>query len=177
MQGAADRIGGGDYLVRHDGYEFIVRDGRADHGLPAAGRPRSLQRPGAPGRLMQLPAILAEIAEVAGEDAALAIAAARGGTQVYIPPVPGEDHWLCKLIGTEAALAVCARLTCGLAGRRVDLPLGSAGRAAKGRELVDAMLRDGRSERDIALATGYTARGVRLRRATLPERDRQLKLF
>jgi hypothetical protein len=126
---------------------------------------------------MQLPAILAEIADVAGEEAALAIAAARGGTQVYFPPVPSDDHWITLTIGREAALAVCERLTCGLAGRRVDLPLGPTGRVAKGREHVDAMLRAGRSERDIARATGYTARGVRLRRATLPERDRQLKLF
>jgi hypothetical protein len=124
---------------------------------------------------MQLPAILAEIADVAGEDAALAIAAARGGTQVYFPPVPAEDHWLCKLIGQEAALAVCHRLTCGVGPLRADLPLGPAGRAAKARELVDTMLRAGRSERDIALATGYTMRGVRYRRAQLD--DRQLPLF
>ncbi|WP_160296751.1 helix-turn-helix domain-containing protein [Sphingomonas sp. ERG5] len=122
-----------------------------------------------------LPAILADIADVAGEDAALAIAAARGGTQVYFPPVPSDDHWLSKLIGHEAALAVCDRLTCGVGPLRADVPLGPAGRAAKAREMVDTMLREGRSERDIALATGYTTRGVRMRRAGLD--DRQLTLF
>ncbi|WEK00617.1 MAG: hypothetical protein P0Y59_02680 [Candidatus Sphingomonas phytovorans] len=123
---------------------------------------------------MQLPAILAEIADVAGQDAALAVAAARGGTQVYFPPVPGERHWLSLLIGHDAALAVCDRLTAGI-GSRHDVPLGPSGRAARAGAQVDRMLRAGRSERDIALATGYTARGVRKRRAGLD--DRQLDLF
>lgn len=129
--------------------------------------------------MSHLPAILAEIAEVAGEDAALAIAGARGGTQIYLPPVPAPDHWLSILIGHDAAKAVCDRLTCGVGGLRVDLPLGPTGRAAKARAIVDRMLREGRSERDIALATGYAIRGIRKRRAmlNLPRDDRQLPLF
>lgn len=128
---------------------------------------------------MALPGVLAEIADVAGEDAALHIAAARGGTQVYIPPVPANDHWLCRLIGREEARAVCDRLTCGVGPRRVDLPLGPKGAAALLRAKVDAMLAEDRSERDIALATGYTIRGIRLRRAKLGTKrsDGQLSLF
>ena len=126
-----------------------------------------------------LPGALGQIAAVAGEAAALAIAAARGGTQVYVPPDPDPDHWLSKLIGLEAAKAVCEHLTCGVGPLRVDLPLGPAGHAAKTRARVDAMLRDGASERDIALATGYTTRAVRRRRAALdlPADDRQLPLL
>jgi hypothetical protein len=128
---------------------------------------------------MSLPGILAEIARVAGEDAALDIAAVRGGTQVYIPPVPPADHWLCQLIGEEQALAVCERLTCGLAGRRVDLPTGPTGAVARIRAKVDAMLGEDRSDRDIALATGYTTRGIQMRRQKLGIRrnDGQLSLF
>jgi hypothetical protein len=128
---------------------------------------------------MRLPGILAEIAEVAGEDAALDIAAVRGGTQVYIPPVPPEDHWICQLIGREVALRVCDRLTCGLSGRRVDLPLGPTGAAARVRAKVDAMLGEDRSDRDIARATGYTTRGIQMRRKKLGVRrnDGQLSLF
>lgn len=129
--------------------------------------------------MTQLPGVLADIAEIAGEEAALAIARVRGGTQVYLPPVPDNDHWLCRLIGRDEAKAVCERLTCGFAGMRVDLPLGPTGHAAKGRAKVDQMLRDRRSERDIALATGYTTRAIRRRRKALdlPSDDRQLPLF
>jgi hypothetical protein len=126
----------------------------------------------------QLPGILAQIADIAGEDAALAIAAARGGTQIYIPPSPDRDHWLSRLVGQHSARAIAERLTCGVGGMRVDLPLGPKGHAARVRAKVDRMIRDNRSERDIALATGYSIRGVRKRKAKLkPGDDRQLPLF
>lgn len=126
-----------------------------------------------------LPGVLGEIADAAGEAAALAIAEERGGTQVYFPPVPSEDHWLCDLIGREAALAVCDRLTCGVGPLRVDLPLGPAGHAAKARAQVDALLAQNKSERYIARVTGYTIRGIRMRRAKLgrPRDDRQMTLI
>ena len=38
-----------------------------------------------------LTGVLGEIAEVAGVEAALAIAKVRGGTQIYVPPLPGAD--------------------------------------------------------------------------------------
>lgn len=126
-----------------------------------------------------LPGILAEIAEVAGEDAALTIARVRGGTQIYVPPLPDNDHWLCRLIGRDEARAVCERLTCGVGPRRVDLPLGPTGSLAKARARVDAMIADDRSERDIALATGYTTRAIRRRRQQLGIKrdDGQLSFF
>ena len=129
--------------------------------------------------MTQLPPLLAEIAAVAGEEAALRIAATRGGTQIYIPPDPSADHWLSRLVGLDAARAIALRLTEGIGGRRVDLPLGPTGHAAKARARVDAMLRDGRSERDIALATGYTTRAIRRRRAAIdrPADTRQLSLL
>lgn len=126
----------------------------------------------------QLPGILAEIANVAGEDAALAVAAARGGTQIYVPPSPDRDHWLSRLVGMAAAKAIADQLTCGVGGRRVDLPLGPKGHAARIRAKVDRMIADDRSERDIALATGYSIRGVRKRKAKLkPHDDRQLRFL
>lgn len=116
---------------------------------------------------IRLPGILAEIAEVAGVEAALAIARVRGGTQIYVPPKPANDHWLCRLIGRDEAMAVCERLTCGVGPLRVDLPLGPVGQAAKIRARIDAMIVEQRSERDIALATGYTTRSIRRRVAKL----------
>lgn len=126
-----------------------------------------------------LPGVLAEIADVAGEDAALAIAKYRGGTEVYVPPVPANDHWLCRLIGRDQARAVCDRLTCGVGPRRVVLPLGPTGAQAETRAQVDAMIADEMSERDIALRTGYTIRGIRKRRKKLGIKrdDGQLTLF
>ncbi|MDZ4307540.1 hypothetical protein [Allopontixanthobacter sp.] len=129
--------------------------------------------------MSELPGVLGIIAAVAGDDAAVAVARARGGTQVYFPPVPPEDHWLSALIGQEQAAAVCDRLTCGVGGMRVDLPLGGAGHAAQARAQVDALLDAGLSERAIALKTGYTIRGVRRRRARLGRGGdpRQIPLF
>jgi len=128
--------------------------------------------------MTDLPGVLAEIADIAGEDAALAVAAARGGTQIYIPPAPDRDHWLSRLVGLQAAKAIADRLTCGVGGMRVELPLGPKGHAARVRAKVDRMIQDNRSERDIALATGYTIRGVRKRKAKLkPRDDRQLSLI
>lgn len=127
-----------------------------------------------------LPGVLAEIAAVAGEDVALTIAAHRGGTQIYIPPLPDREHWLSRLVGHKAALAIAERLTCGVGGIRVELPLGPKGHAAKMRAKVDRLLREGElSERDIARATGYTIRAVRRRRARLngPADDLQLSLI
>lgn len=113
---------------------------------------------------MELPGILAEIEDVAGTDAALAIAKACGGTQVYFPPIPTNDHWLCRLIGRDQARAVCERLTCGVGPLRVDVPLGPTARAVQLRAEVDKLLGTNMSERDIARRTGYTARAVRRRR-------------
>lgn len=126
-----------------------------------------------------LPGVLGEIAQIAGEDAAMALADARGGTQIYVPPVPDNNHWLCRLLGRDQAKAVCDYLTAGVGPRRVELPLGPTGHAARMRAKVDAMIRDGRTERDIALATGYTVRAVRRRVAKLGivRTSSQLDLF
>lgn len=132
---------------------------------------------------LPLPGVLAQIAAVAGEEAALAIARARGGTQIYVPPAPGPDHWLSQLVGSEAASAIGEALADGHAGVRIDLPLGPTGavarQAAARNAQMDAMIAAGRSERDIALATGYTVRSVRRRIARVgrPVDDRQLGLF
>lgn len=123
-----------------------------------------------------LPGVLAEIAAIAGDAAALAIADARGGTEVYIPPIPDEDHWLSVMIGRDAARAVAYRLTQGVGGRRIELPMGPVGHGARIRARVDEMLRQNRSERDICIATRYSIRGVRRRRALLKD-ERQLSMF
>lgn len=126
-----------------------------------------------------LPQVLADIAMIAGEDAARLVAAAVGGTQVYIPPQPGADHWLAKLVGLDAARRIADHFTAGVGPARIEIPLGDVGFMATAQARCDAMLMAGRSERDIALALRYTIRGVRKRRARLTAlRDsRQASLF
>ncbi|WP_086619242.1 hypothetical protein [Erythrobacter tepidarius] len=126
-----------------------------------------------------LPQVLADIARIAGEEAARRVAGAVGGTRVYIPPHPGPDHWLSQLVGQEAARRIGEHFTAGLAGARVDIPLGETGFIASQQARIDAMIMAGRSDRDIALACRYTERGVRKRRARLKAmRDsRQGRLF
>jgi hypothetical protein len=174
---AARTLGKGDYLIRSDGLLYVVR-GETVTTVVEDKTPRPGVDAGTVQGVNALPGILADIAEIAGEDAALAVAASRGGTQVYIPPSPDRDHWLSRLVGQSAAKQIADRLTCGVGGMRVDLPLGPKGAAARLRAKVDRMIDDGRSERDIALATGYTIRGVRRRKARRkPGDDRQFALF
>jgi hypothetical protein len=126
-----------------------------------------------------LPQVLADIAMIAGEEAARRLAGAVGGTRVYIPPQPGPDHWLSKLVGIEAARKIADHFTAGVGPLRIDIPLGDTGFIASQQARIDAMIVAGRSERDIALACGYTGRGVRKRKARLAAlRDsRQGNLF
>lgn len=114
--------------------------------------------------MTHLPGVLAEIAEIAGEDAALKIAEARGGTNIYLPPVPGADHWLSELLGHDVALTIAARLTCGFP-MRLDVPCGPTSIAARTRAKADRMIAEGRSEAEIVRETGYSGRTIRRRRA------------
>ncbi|WP_374410613.1 hypothetical protein [Novosphingobium colocasiae] len=83
--------------------------------------------------------MLAEIAEVAGEETALAIAHRHGGTDVHIPAVPDSDHWLSQLIGQPEATAVAAALACRM-GLRINVPfapIGFDGKNSSGSIVLD----------------------------------------
>lgn len=113
-----------------------------------------------------LPGVLAEIASVAGEAAALAISARVGGTRVYIPTHAPDDHWLVESVGREAADKVCARL----AGDRYDVPTLGVGAYRRFRLAVAKHVHDldkaGKSAREIARAAGLTQRAVHRHRKT-----------
>jgi hypothetical protein len=122
-----------------------------------------------------LPHVLDEIARIAGEDAARAVAQEVGGVQVYIPPQPGADHWLSKLVGVEDAGRIADHFTAGFGGIRLEIPLADTGFIARVQAKCDAMLMAGNhSERDIARACGYTIRSVRRRRAALKQAGHRL---
>lgn len=70
-----------------------------------------------------LPALLAEIAEIAGIDAALAIAHAKGGIMARISSRLTPDNWLVKTVGMEKAEAISRHFTSGRGRIDLEIPL------------------------------------------------------
>lgn len=117
-----------------------------------------------------LPALLAEIAEVAGIDAAIAIADEKGGQEVFISARLRPDNWLIRCIGADKA-EILSRHFCASGGGRVKLqiPLGPVGsyvaeRQRRQRVMAEAVER-GASSNEIAKLAGITGRSVRRFRA------------
>lgn len=127
------------------------------------------------GRSM-LPAVLAEIAEAAGQEAAWALARAKGGTTVYIPYSAGEAHWLTELVGAEAAEAICAHFRVANTGARVLIPIAKQGHQ---RERLYKALEDGMSAPQAASAAGMHERSAFRARSRMKrdEDDKQRKLL
>ena len=109
---------------------------------------------------MTFTGILGDIAEAAGDAAALALAHARGGLEaVYIPLpdnlVPG--HWLVELVGLDKARAIAQVL----GGGAVEIPLGHAAKAEQRRRVAMDALARGKSSAEAARIGGCTQRTVR----------------
>ncbi len=112
-----------------------------------------------------LPPLLAEIAEVVGIDAALAIAEAKGGQRVTIPGRLSNGHWLVKAIGRDKAEQISAHFVAGSGGRLgLDIPLGPTGSYLAERRrrhrLVTQALADGATTNQAAQRAGITRRSV-----------------
>jgi hypothetical protein len=125
-----------------------------------------------------LPAIMAEIAEVAGVDAAWALARAHGGTTIYIPREPFEGHWLVELVGEEAAAKICKHFRVANTGARVLIPIARQGEQRM--RLVKA-LEAGMSAPQAASVAGMHERSAFRARKKLKKQgrgdNRQGKLF
>ena len=129
-----------------------------------------------------LPPLLAEIADVAGLPAALALAETRGGSRITIPARPRPDHWIVRTIGPEAAERLCAHFRVGAGGTigaTVELPVGPSGSAAAARAKIDAMLRQGLSADKIAVIMRVHRTTVFRRKARIdgPHDPRQISMF
>ncbi|WP_279480287.1 hypothetical protein [Aureimonas sp. SK2] len=132
-----------------------------------------------------LPGILAEIAEVAGEAAALAVADAKGGRQVWIPKTATPGHWLVDAVGLEAAEAICRHFLQSNAdgkevGRlRILIPQGPAGSIRRARRKMIDAIEAGASARDAARVAGLHERTAWRMKARLRDRhdDDQGELF
>lgn len=112
---------------------------------------------------MKLPGILQEISDVAGEDAAVAIARAVGGTRQYIPSRAGPNHWLVRTVGREKADKICRHFALetdtgrGL-GNNFLIPLGPAGTTRGVRRQLAQALDKGVSTREAARVAGVHER-------------------
>ncbi|MDQ2084663.1 phage terminase small subunit-related protein [Xanthobacteraceae bacterium Astr-EGSB] len=114
--------------------------------------------------------MLAEIAEVAGEAAALQVCTSFGGSYIYIPAACNDDHWLAQCVGREKADRICAHLGIdGSGGQKYYVALVDGGvfkalqrSVAK---TVHQQSADGKSARDIARGIGVSERTVRRHRA------------
>jgi hypothetical protein len=115
----------------------------------------------------ELPAIIAEIAEVAGADAAWELAREKGGLTIFIPAHARSGHWLVKLLGQEAADKICAHYRHlspegRFNGGMLLIPMAASAQAARRWHDV---LRSGLSATGQAKAMGVHERTVWRRRA------------
>lgn len=122
-----------------------------------------------------LPPLLAEIAEIAGLEAALAMAEARGGQKIYIPSPDrvGPTHWLAETVGLDAARKLGARFGSNL----IEIPFGPAASVHRLRRRIARMIEAGASSNTIAAACGVTFRTVTRHRARARGDDAQGDLF
>lgn len=136
--------------------------------------------------MTQFTGVLKEIADVAGEAAAVALAASVGGTRIYIPAPRrlNEKHWLVVCVGRRAALKIAEHFSSASSGQRIDIPLCGGGAYPQLRRAiakrVHEMNQAGASASEITQAVGITTRAVhRHRRAhrTHNQNQRQGKLL
>jgi hypothetical protein len=113
--------------------------------------------------LSRLPGILGEIADVAGEVAALKLAQARGGTEMKISGRAGGV--LAQIVGDEAA----AKIAELLGPEKYTIPMASVrGRAARQAALAKAMA-EGTSSNAAALQHDVHERTARRAKRKLKE--------
>ena len=123
----------------------------------------------------QFSPLMNEIADVVGDEATIALIAARGGTRVHIPARVDDRHWLVDVMGRDAADKLCRHFRVGAGGSYIELPVGTKKIYARAREKAFA-LRGTKSVEAIALALGVHRRTVTKWFADRPD-DRQGSLF
>jgi hypothetical protein len=111
---------------------------------------------------LALPGILGEIAEIAGEAAAMRVAQEKGGTRAYIPAPDNlpPTHWLVQAAGAEGARAIAARF----GGGPVPVPLGPTGSRGRTWTTIRRALDEGASAAEAARLAGVDEKTVRRHR-------------
>ncbi|MGD9539072.1 MAG: hypothetical protein AB7P52_17705 [Alphaproteobacteria bacterium] len=121
---------------------------------------RQVRRPVSPE---PLPKLLDRVAAIAGQGAALALARAYGGTEIYVPSTLPPGHELEAVLGRPAAELVIGEIG---GGWRL-IPLGPFTTHARQGRLILARLRDGAPAADIAREANVHVRTVKRYRARL----------
>jgi DNA-binding NarL/FixJ family response regulator len=124
-----------------------------------------------------LPDLLEEVANAIGVEAALKLAADKGGTEVYIPSNPNPQHWLSLLLGHENAVAMATALVSARTGLKLVVPLGPSRDQVTRWRRMHLMIDKGHSAREIARACGVHMRTVkrhRMQRGSLRRVNAQL---
>jgi len=132
-----------------------------------------------------LPAVMVEIAQAAGMEAAWAIVRAHGGTTVYFPRNAVEGHWLTELVGIAAARKICRHFGVANTGMRVLIPLARQGQQQErlvkaleaGMSATAAATAAGMHERSAFRARKRLKEGGKLKPRRKPVDDRQQELF
>lgn len=122
-----------------------------------------------------LPALLAEIAEVTDLATALAVAEAAGGTTVTFVARLTPENWLVKAVGLDKAQRISRQITSGKARVKLFVPLGPRAGTYRAEQRRRAALlyqaeQDGLSARQAARKAGITDRSVHRFRARLARR-------
>lgn len=119
--------------------------------------------------------ILDEIEEVAGRDAALALAGRYGGTTIYIPAEPRDGHPLVALLGKEVAAKIGAHFKVGRTGARLLIPKGQNWEAKARHSDIVSLIESGVSAREIASRLGVHERTVYRHRARKRNASKRLR--
>lgn len=115
---------------------------------------------------MPMPGILADIADAAGSEAALAIAEQKGGVTAYFPKVDSlsAGHWLVQAVGMDAARKIARRV----GGSRVEVPRGTqAGNRARVHSTIREGLVKGMPMAAVARLAGVSVRTVQRHKSRL----------
>lgn len=122
-----------------------------------------------PARLQDMPASLAEIADLFGVEAAVALVEHFGGTEVKFPARPTEDHPVLIALGEDLGRALCAYF----GGELIYIP---HGKRSSTRADVSRLEAAGYDRATIARRLGISQRHVRRAANTAPAPN-QLKLL
>lgn len=103
-----------------------------------------------------LPSLLAQLAELVGEDAALLVSEEWGGRYLYIPKEFRPTHRLVELLGEERARKMWHAVGHG----PVLVPMGPHAGAVERREIASRAIDDGKSREQAAKIAGVHVRTV-----------------
>lgn len=124
-----------------------------------------------PARLQDMPASLAEVADLFGIEAVVALVDHYGGTEIKFPArPPADDHPILKALGDDLGRALCAYY----AGGQVYIP---HGKRSSTRAEVARLEAAGYDRASIARRLGISQRHVRRSANTPALPANQLKLF